>query len=536
MRPGGALPEGNAPGDRGTTGYVWFFSPKRNHILTGRHVTDHQTRLYMKFRQTDTLPVAAAKASFSSSTGYRFESDPRLPSQKKQMRGRRRPDPLVNIFDSEVVPMLKAAPGLRSVAILEEMLRRHCELGAGIRRTLERRIRAWRAIHGQEQEVIFRQVHEPGRTGLSDFTDMNDVAITIAGQPLDHRLYHFRLAYSGFEHAHVVLGGESFVALAEGMQNALWSLGGAPREHRTDSLSAAFRNLDKEAQEDLTHRYEELCGHYRMVPTRNNAGIAHENGSIEGPHGHLKRAVEDAILMRATADFDDLSAYRRFVDEIIGYRNARQAKRIDIERADLQKLPDRRSCDYEEVTVPVTSSSGFTLRKVFYTVPSRLIGHRLRVRLRDDRLDLFIGGTPLMTLPRGRAHQNGKHDHVVNYHHIIHSLRRKPMALLNLVYRDRLFPRDAYRHTFEALLEQRPEKQACRMMVELLALAHDRGCEAELAALLSKLLEAGQLPDMADVLQRFAPDPGELPKVVVHLTPLTDYEDLIGTVAIGEAA
>jgi hypothetical protein len=490
----------------------------------------------MKFRQTDTLPVAAAKASFSSSTGYRFENDPRLPSQKKELRGRRRPDPLANIFEAEVVPMLTAAPGLRCVAIFEEMLKRHSDLGAGVRRTLERRIRAWRAIHGQEQEVIFRQVHEPGRTGLSDFTDMNDLAITIAGLPLDHRLYHFRLAYSGFEHAHVVLGGESFVALAEGMQNALWSLGGAPREHRTDSLSAAFRNLDKEAQEDLTRRYEELCSHYRMTPTRNNAGIAHENGSIEGPHGHLKRAVEDAILMRATADFDDLPAYRRFIDEIIGYRNTRRSKRIDSERADLQSLPDRRSCDYEEVTVRVTSSSGFTLRKVFYTVPSRLIGHRLRVRLRDDRLDLFVGGTHLMTLPRGRAHPSGKHDQVVNYHHIIHSLRRKPMALLNLVYRDRLFPCDAYRYTFEALLQQRSEKQACRMMVELLALAHDRGCEGELAALLSESLEAGQLPQMSALLERFAADPTRLPQVVVHLTPLTVYEDLVGTVVTGDAA
>ncbi len=128
------------------------------------------------------------------------------------------------------------------------MLRRHPELGGGIRRTLERRIRSWRAVHGEEQEVIFRQVHEPGRMGLSDFTDMGMPASSIAGQPLDHRLYHFRLAYSGFEHAHVVLGGESFVALAEGLQNALWSLGGAPREHRSDSLSAAFRNLDEDAR------------------------------------------------------------------------------------------------------------------------------------------------------------------------------------------------------------------------------------------------------------------------------------------------
>ena len=133
---------------------------------------------------------------------------------------------------------------------------------------------------------------------------------------LGHRLYHFRLAFSGFEHAHVVLGGESFVALAEGLQNALWVLGGAPREHRSDSLSAAFRNLDRDAQEDLTLRYQELMRHYDMTPTRNNLGIAHENGSIESSHGHLKKALEDALLLRGSRDFDHLDGYRRFVDEI----------------------------------------------------------------------------------------------------------------------------------------------------------------------------------------------------------------------------
>ena len=504
--------------------------------MPGRHVTDHQMRLYMKLRQTNPTGVAAAKASISVATAYRIERDPRLPSRKREPRGRRRPDPLAGIFEAEIVPMLQAAPGLRPVAVFEETMRRHPELGDGIRRTLERRIRAWRAIHGEAREVIFRQVHEPGRVGLSDFTDMGDAAITIAGAPLDHRLYHFRLAYSGFEHAHVVLGGESFVALAEGLQNALWSLGGVPREHRSDSLSAAFRNLDKEARNDLTRRYEDLCGHYGMTPTRNNPGIAHENGAIEGPHGHLKRAIQDALLMRGSAEFDDLPAYRRFIDEIVGRRNARNAKRIDLERAELRGLPDRRSADYEEVGVCVTSSGGFTLRKVFYTVPSRLIGHRLRVRLFDDRLEVLIGGTPLLTLPRGRAHPSGKHDQVVNYRHVIHSLRRKPMALLNLVYRDQLFPREAYRRTFDALLERLPERQACRVMVDLLALAHERNCEGELADLLSKCLQAGQLPDMGALRARFAPDPARLPKVVVHLAPLQAYEALIGTGPTGEAA
>src|SRR5450631_2358980 len=484
-------------------------------------------RLYMTFRQTDGPAIATAKASISLATAYRFERDRRLASQHEQTRGRRRPDPLADFFDAEIVPMLTAAPGLRAVAIFEEMQRRHPDLSAGVRRTLERRIRSWRALNGAEQEVIFRQVHEPGRMGLSDFTDMADLGVTIVGAPLEHRLYHFRLVYSGFEHAHVILGGESYVALAEGLQNALWALGGAPREHRSDSLSAAFRNLAREAREDLTRRYDALCAHYGLDPTRNNRGVAHENASIESSHGHLKKAVKDALLMRGANDFEDLTSYRRFIDEIVSSKNAHNTKRIEVERPTLQPLPGQRTHDYEETIVTITSSGGFTLRRVFYTVPSRLIGHRLRVRLYDDRLDLFIGGTALMTLPRGRPTTNGKHAHIVDYRHVIHALRRKPMALLNLVYRDQLFPRDAYRRTFDRLLEKLPEKSACRLMVDLLALAHDRGCEAELASILDSDLAANQLPDMAALRERFAPDPATLPEVVVHLTPLSSYEELL---------
>lgn len=482
----------------------------------------------MTFRQTDGPAIAAAKAAISPATAYRFEQDHRLPSAAHKVRTRRRPDPLADFFDMDVVPLLKAAPGLRAVAIFEEMQRRHPHLSPGARRTLERRIRSWRAEHGADQEVIFRQTHEPGRMGLSDFTDMADLAVTISGEPLAHRLYHFRLAYSGFESAHVILGGESYVALAEGLQNALWTLSGAPREHRSDSLSAAFRNLAADAREDLTRRYDALCAHYGMDPTRNNRGVAHENGSIESAHGHTKKAVKDALPMRGTNDFDSLASYRRFIDEIFGRKNAHHAKRIDTERPMLQPLPGQRTIDYEETIVTVTSSGGFTLRKVFYTVPSRLIGHRLRVRLYDDRLDLFIGGTELMTLKRGRSGANGKRDHIVDYRHVIHALRRKPMALLNLVYRDQIFPRDAYRQTFERLLEKLPEKSACRIMVGLLALAHERGCEAELAAILAKHLAANQLPDMAVLREQFAPDPAMLPEVAVILAPLSDYEELLG--------
>ena len=481
----------------------------------------------MKSRQTNVPAIAAAKAGFSTATAYRIEADPRLPSQKQNPRGRRRPNPLAGVWDSEIVPMLQAAPGIRPVAIFEEICRRHPEMVTGVRRTLERRIAQWRALYGPNRDVIFRQEHPPGRMGLSDFTAMGALGITIAGEPFDHRLYHFRLAFSGFAYAHVVLGGESFVALAEGLQNALWALGGVPEQHRSDSLSAAFRNLDRRAQEDLTRRYEELCAHYGMTPSRNNRGLAHENGSIESPHGHLKKGIEDELLLRGSSDFEDLAAYRRFIDEVVGRRNARNRKRIEIERAALKPLPARRTTDYEEARVLVTASGGFILRRVFYSVPSRLIGHRLHVHLYDDRLDCFLGSTRLLTLRRGRPPQgNGKHGHVVDYHHVIHALRKKPMALINLVYRDQLFPRRAYARAFEALLARESEKQACRTMVALLALAHDRACEAELAHAIDADLDAGSLPDLDRLRDRFRPDRAAIPDVAVALVPLSAYDEL----------
>ena len=216
----------------------------------------------------------------------------------------------------------------------------------------------------------------------------------------------------GFCHAAVVLGGESYVALARGLQDALWALGGVPKEHRTDSLPAAFRNLKRDAREDLTRRYEGLLADYGMEGSRNNRGRAHENGSVEGPHGHLKRAIEDALLLRGSREFETIEAYRAFLGQVVSRRNARNRERIDAERAVLGPLPKRRTDGFEETLVRVTSTGGFTLRRVFYTVPSRLVGHRLRARLYDDRLVLYAGTEELMALPRGHAGPGGRRGRV----------------------------------------------------------------------------------------------------------------------------
>ena len=439
--------------------------------MPGRPITDQQMRYYMTLRTRHTRATAAAMAGLSASTGYRVERDPRLPSRKKACHGQGggRPDPLTEIWDSEIVPMLERTPGLRPITIFEEMVHRHPQRGLGsARRTLERRVRLWKARFGPKQEVIFRQEHLPGRQGMSDFFDANSLAVTIAGEPLAHRIYHFTLVYSGWEHAEVVLGGESFTALASGLQNALWSLGGAPQEHRTDSLSAAFANLDKAACDDLRESYDALCRHYGMEPSRNNRGLAHENGAIESRHGHLKARLGQALLLRASTDFEDLDAYRRFAAQVVARHNANHRDALHCEANHLQSLPRQRSCDYDEATVTVTSSSGFVLRKVFYTVPSTLIGHRLKGRIYDDRLELWLGASPILTLPRGRppARRRGGHAHVVNYHHVIHSLRTKPQALAGLRYRDQLFPRTAYRRCWDALSAALDQRSACRIMVD----------------------------------------------------------------------
>ena len=502
--------------------------------MPGCHITDEQMRLFMKLKKHHTTAVAAAKAGFSRATGTRIGRDPTLPSQQKAPRGRRRPDPLAEVFESEVVALLQTCPELRPVAVFQELMRRHPALNPGVRRTLERRIQAWRAEHGPEQEVIFRQTHEPGQRGLSDFTHTTSLGITIGGQRLVHILYHFRLAWSGFAHAQVVLGGESFSALAAGLQGALWCLGGVPREHRTDSLSAAFRNLGNGAADDVTERYRALYEHYGMALSRNNPGRAHENGSVEGPHGHLKRALADALALRGSTDFPNLETYRSFIAAVVGRANARRAKRIEAERAVLQDLPPMRTTDYEDISVRITSSSGFILRRVFYTVPSRLVGHRVGVRLYDDRLELFVSGSYQLTLPRGRVQPPASRAHVVNYRHIIHSLKKKPMALLNLVYRAELFPREAYRHCFELALTRLTERAACRLAVKLLALAHEQNCEATLAAEIDAGLRAGQLPDPDALQARFAPAPGSMPDVNVSRPALAGYEPLLSN--LGEVS
>lgn len=244
--------------------------------MPGKRITDLQVIKYKELRGKHSQEAAAAKTGISVASARRLESAVALPSQRPPRHWRTRADPLAEVWASEVVPMLEGAPSLMAVTVLEELQRRHPERFAdGVLRTLQRRVSQWRAEHGDEREVFFAQEHPPGRLGLSDFTVADDLDVSLGGLAFPHRLYQFALAHSGWRHARVVLGGESFQSLAAGLQDALWMAGGVPQEHRTDSLSAAFNNLAE--REELTGRYQSLCQHYGMRPTRNNTGVSHEN-------------------------------------------------------------------------------------------------------------------------------------------------------------------------------------------------------------------------------------------------------------------
>jgi hypothetical protein len=204
------------------------------------------------------------------------------------------------------------------------------------------------------------------------------VQVTIGGQPYEHLIYHYRLAYSGWQYALVIEGGESFVALSEGLQNALFLSGGAPQQHRTDSLSAAYHNLGGKPK-PLTRLYDDLCAHYRLQPTRNNLGVAHENGSIEASHGHLKNRIEQAIYLRGSADFVSVAEYQALIDREVAKLNRLHHAKFEEEQAYLQPLPKYRLPDYEVLSVKVSRRSTMSVRRILYTVPSRLIGRRLEI-------------------------------------------------------------------------------------------------------------------------------------------------------------
>jgi hypothetical protein len=484
---------------------------------------DHQVRRLMSLLKKDMpLSTAAAKAGMSEPTARKYRKLGRMPRElRKPHDWRNRPDPFTEVWP-EIEAFLDRDAGLQAKTVFEELQRRYPDrFPWGQLRTLQRRFRDWRALHGPEKEIFFPQIHSPGEQGQSDFTSMNALGVTIAGVPLKHLIYHFVLPYSNWEHASICYS-ESFESLSDGLQGALWTLGAVPWAHRTDNLSAATHELIRTRGRGFTARYMELLDHYGIKPSKNNPGKAHENGDTEQAHFRFRDAVDQRMRLTGCRDFATIEEYQDFLRTIAHERNLSRAEKLKEELDRMRPLPARRLDAFREVEVSVARSSVVRILHNSYSVPSRLIGHRLKARIYADSIELSYRGKVVEHLERIRGTDNRR----IDYRHMVHSLVRKPGAFRRFVYREDMFPSVVFRKAYDALTEK-SSKWADLEYLRILHLAATT-LESRVEAALERLLAEGKVPEYDAV--RCLAEPVEViawPQVEIQQPDLTAYDQLI---------
>jgi hypothetical protein len=490
-------------------------------------VTDDQVRrLRQKRMEGKTQAAAAAAAAMSERTARKWEKGP-LPSAAERARPwRTRPDPFAEHWASEIEPLLVRddAGVLESTFLFERLTERYPgRFTAGQVRTLQRRVREWRALQGPAREVYFPQVHPPGREAQVDFTHASELGVTIVGEPLDHLLFELVLSCSGWRWAQVAFG-ETFEALVAGLQGALWTLGGVPEVVRSDNLSAATHELRQSGGRALTERFAAVLAHYGLRSTRIAPGASHENGVVEQAHERLKSLLAQALVVRGSRDFPSLEAYQSFVDEVVARLNRRRAERFEGERVHLRPLPPAPVPAYSTYRVEVRRWSTIRVGHRMYSVPSRLIGHEVEARLHADVVEVYFAGRRVEVMPRLR----GERDHRIDYRHVIWSLVRKPGAFARYRYREELFPSETFRRTYDALCRWRGERADVEY-VRVLHLAAST-LEATVERALAALLASGEPFDYAALRERAAPVRPDVPTLPAPRDPdFTVYDGLLST-------
>lgn len=445
-------------------------------------VTDNQVRRLRKLSNTEkNQEIAASKAGMDPKTARRYLGLNRLPSElKRERHWRTREDPFSDVWD-QVRQQIEESPGLEAKTLFEWLQREHPgRFADGQIRTLQRRIKLWRATEGPAQEVYFGQKHTPGRLCASDFTHMTELEITIGRQTFEHLVYHFVLTYSNWETGTICYS-ESLESLTEGWQNAIWELGTVPAEHRTDRLSSAVNNMSN--RDEFNWRYEALLKYYGVKPQRTNASSPHENGDAEQSHHRFKKAVDQALLLRGSRDFADQAEYAKFLQGLFAQRNGGRRERLAEELAVMRELPERRMESARRERVKVDSGSLIHVDRNAYSVNSRLIGERVEARVYLDHVEVWYGQRCVEDLPRLR----GRSKHRVDYRHIIEWLIRKPGAFENYRYQEDLFPTSRFRMAYDALQESAPGR-AVKEYLKILKLAADEG-EVQVDEALRGLLE-----------------------------------------------
>ena len=461
------------------------------------------------------LYVAATRSGMTEKTARKYRDLGGITGRQPRTY-RTRQDPFETVWP-EIEKLLAASPGLEGVTIFDTLrLREDVSFGDGQLRTLQRRIRRWRASRGPEKEVMFPQEHRPGEAGLSDFTDMRDLEVKIGGEPFDHLLYHFVLPYSNWEWAGVCFT-ESFESLVSGLQGAIWEMGRVPKKHRTDNLSAATHEL-RGGGRSFNERYKAVLDHYGMVADKNTPGRGHENGDVEQGHHRLKRALEQALLLRGGRDFDSRREYEVFLRKVVDGRNRGRWEKYAEELAVMGPLPLTRLSEHRTEQIGVSVFSTIRAASNVYSVPSRLIGERVEVRLYAETVEVFYAGERVCAMERLRGSGNAR----IDYRHLIFSLVRKPGAFARYRYREALFPTLTFRRAYDALVERLGEG-ADLSYVRILHLAATT-TETGVEEVLSALLEHGGLKSWEDVEDRVRPDTPAIPTCQIPVVDLGAYD------------
>jgi transposase len=490
-------------------------------------ITKQQYRKLMsEYQAKGNVTESAMKAGMSRPTAQKYMEAAQPPSElQAKHTWRTRADPLAEIWPQAVV-LLGEASDLEAKALFEYLCERlPCALQEKHLRTFQRRVKLWRLQYGPDQEVFFPQDWEPGRAMQLDWTDANELAVTIAGQPYEHLLCHGVLPHSNWEWATRCLS-ESLLSLRQGLQEALHRLGKATQELRVDNSSAATHRVGGGGSErEFNEQFVSVCEHYGMVPHTIGIGRPNENGDVESSNGHLKRRLRQHLLLRGSRDFESEWAYEGFLNRVLERGNQGRRDKLAQELAVMKLLPPTRLSEYDEVSCTVGSASTIRVKKVGYSVPARLIGQELKVEVYERELKLYSGRELLLSLPR----HCGDRGMVLNYRHVIDHLLRKPGAFERYRYREQLFPNRSFREAYDHLVAKQGQRRGAVEYLRLLKLASEVG-ELEVEVMLADFLRPSNLAWSVDQLRQIL-QPSPRPQLeLAELEPeCSSYDGLLST-------
>lgn len=429
-------------------------------------------QLVYEYNQRANMNESAMKACVSRHTARKYLLAGQGPDElKKEHLWQTRKNPFEAIW-GEVVVMLGRAAELQAGTIFEELQERYPgRFSAGQLRTLQRHVRAWKLVHGPQQEIFFQQEQRPGRRMQVDWTNMNSLSITVGGKPFPHLLFHLVLPYSNWQWGSRCLS-ESLLSLRNGLQHGLTNLGRVPPELWIDNSSSATRQMPAgQHGRHFTAEFEAICQHFGMQPHTINVNAPNENGDVESFHGHIKNRVEQYLLLRGSRDFERGEDYDAFLRQMFRKANVRVKAKVAEELKLMHELPPTPLTDYRELDCRVSSGSTIRVHHVVYSVPSRLIGARVRVRLWEHQLSLYDGPRLLVTLER----RHGLGNALIDYRHVIDYLVRKPGAFAQYRWRGHLFPEFEFQAAYEQMERVQGTAWAEREYLHILKLAADRG-------------------------------------------------------------